>query len=283
MTASISGWIDITSTIAADRRTANISVAWRRPSKGRPKLEFLLNNRLVSALGWQDGIHASILASPDRTEIAFVPCPDGKLLRDRSGGLQLSHGVDWIAADLPARPAEITPHRIEGAALIVALPAWAQPARRHGGAQASKLTEEREELFRRLWADPTKSPRDVLQAMNALPGEPYTATQSMYSLAAKLGLPTERTAIEPPPKATAPAAPATFPPAHFRPPVVVKDPPPEVLDEDEREAEALIRANPDRWHGRAIAEEYGWDIPRAAAFVQRVRAAMAAETKGAAE
>lgn len=281
MTGMLDGWVDITNTIAANRRAANVSIAWRRPKKGRPMLEFLINNKLAAQLGWTGAICAGILVAPDRSAIAFLPRDDGKALRDRSGGLAVTQRAEWIDAALPAQPAEIAPHRIEGTALVVTLPAWAREdapaetpapaadptptaAPRRGGAQPSKLTPEREATFRRLWMDPTVTVRQVLDAVNALPGETYATPQSMYSLAVRLDLPAERRAV-----VAVEARPAAPPPADGQ-------------AEDEREAAALVRGNPERWHGRAIAEEYGWDIQRAAAFVQRVRAGMAAERKGAA-
>jgi hypothetical protein len=214
MSSFFSDWKDITSPIAAERRVPNVSIAWRRPGKGRPLLEFLVNARLVTLLGWKDGICARFLVAPDGSALAFVPQDGGKVLRDRGGGLAVSHRPDWIAQDLAAHPAEIAPHRIEDGCLVITLPDWAR------------------------------------DAAAAHPAAPLAET-----------------------------AKTAFPPAHFRPPV--GPPSDDILAEEEREAEALIRADPAKWHGRALAEYFGWTKKDAAAFAARIRDAMAQEAAAA--
>jgi hypothetical protein len=273
MTSFFRDWRDITSPIAAERRVPNVSIAWRRPGKGRPLLEFLVNARLVTQLGWKDGICARVMVAPDGSALAFVPQEGGKVLRDRGGGLAVSHRPDWIAQDLPAHSAEIAPHRIEDGCLVITLPDWARDAAAAAPeAYMGTLSAEQEAMFRRLWADRTHSVSAILKALNGMPGQRWSASTSMYGLATRLGLPTTR-ALMPE------AAQTAFPPPHFRPPAAAASA--EVQAEDEREAEALVRANPDIWHGRALAEEYGWQIRDAAAFVARIRDDMAQEAAAA--
>lgn len=217
MTSFFRDWRDITSPIAAERRVPNVSIAWRRPGKGRPLLEFLVNARLVTLLGWKDGICARVMVAPDGSVLAFVPQDGGKVLRDRGGGLAVSHRPDWIAQDLAAHPAEIAPHRIEDGCLVITLPDWA---------------------------------RDAAAA-----------------------------AAAPPAAQPAEAAKTAFPPAHFRPPAVAATG--DSATEDEEEAEALFRAAPEKWPGRALADYFGWSIKDAAAFAARMRQRMAEEAAAA--
>lgn len=170
--------------------------------------------------------------------------------------------------------------------------------RKSGLSRVTVWTEERNAVLMRGYPAGVRL-KDLLEECSALPGARISGNQAVKMQARKLGLqrpemPEEEFEAEAPPaseeaapdasaEAEAKPALASFPPAHFRAPVAVANPSPEVAAQDEREAEGLIRANPDRWHGRAIAEEYGWPIEQAAAFVRRVRAAMAAERKGAAE
>lgn len=299
MTGALSGWLDVTSPIASMRRAQTVTVALRHPGKGRRALEILVYASLATQLGWQGGVRVRVLLSPDQRRLALRPDESGKKLRDRSGSLAMSHHLEWLLQQ-EARSAEPVRHEMLDGALVLDLPEWAWPDSPHpataitaaelnalgdaldaaivqrrepprpvapGGPRPSKLTPEREALFRRLWLDPAQRPSMVLQAVNALPGEPYESQQALYSLAKRLGLPTQR---------PLPAADATAPPATATAPVRASP----TDEEDEREAEALIRQDPARRGVRWAAEEYGWTLERAQRLVFRVREAMRAEGAG---
>jgi len=68
----------------------------------------------------------------------------------------------------------------------------------HGG-RSDGLTAARETRFRALWPDTALSARQVMHALNLLPGPVYNSPASMYGLAQRLGLPTQRQALAPPP------------------------------------------------------------------------------------
>jgi hypothetical protein len=52
---------------------------------------------------------------------------------------------------------------------------------------------------------------------------------------------------------------------------------------DESAAEALIRGDRERWHARAIADEFGWPLGQASSFVLRIRTKIDSEKADAAE
>lgn len=196
---------------------------------------------------------------------------------------------DWARApDAPA-PAE-TPEVASAPAESRAAPAVAVQS----GRGRSAHTPERDALFRRLWPDRKLSVAAILRQINALDGPRLSSPTAPYAFARDLGLPSNRTeayaaqdATEDaplvPPQAEAPSTPATppaasFPPAGFRAPVAVHDQRAAPADSDdeeaaeEAEAEALIRSAPDVWHGRRLADYFGWRMERASALVVRVRA-----------
>lgn len=321
MSATFGDWLDITSPAAALRRAATVTIAHRRPSKGRPQIEILVNANLAAALGWDGGVCVRILASPAGDALAMVPDAGGKQLRARGKALTMGHRLPWMGDDAPASAAEPVAHEIQDGALCITLPVWARRLDEQAGgawtpraaaastpaptpaapaptppreAPRDKLTPEREALFRRIWLDPAKTVREVQAAVNALPGEPYSDT-AMYSLAKRLGMPTQRplppappAAEEPPPAKPEPpaAAPATAP-TRPEPPTstTLQRGTSTVLDQralDEAEAEKLIRDDSSRWHGRALAEEYGWPLDEAGNFAARIRAKIATERRDAA-
>lgn len=320
MSGALAGWLDVTSPISQARRTPTVTVALRHPGKGRHALEILVYAAMAAQLGWQGGVRVRVLVSPDRRRLALRPDESGKKLRDRSGSLAMSHSFDWLL-EREARASEPVQHQVLDGALVLDLPDWAWPEgvtapppeasaitaaelnalsedlavriaeRRaagspaaHGGPRPSKMTPEREALFRRLWLDPAHTAKAVLQAVNALPGEPYETAQALYSLARRLGMPTQRPL--PAGDTAAPAAhaaepaPATSPPAAeaARPaPAAASPAPSPVAADEERDAEDAIRADPERRGARWLAEEYGWTLERAQRLVFRVRETMRAE------
>lgn len=123
------------------------------------------------------------------------------------------------AAEAPAAPeaAPATPRKdpeAESQPMQTAAPvAPDTPAR---AANNDKATPERAELMRELWLDPSVHVRDIHARINALPGEPYTNPTSLYGLAVRLGLPTQRpiearSAPVPPPQPAEPAPPPADP------------------------------------------------------------------------
>lgn len=305
-------WLDITNAArTAPAHGPRVTLAYRtRHKKGLPQVEISLSAALVAALGWTPGTtRLRILAAADRRAIAFRPAEQGKRLGQHGGGASASlmHRMEWIAGQ--ARPATTAPHEIRAdGMLVVQLPDWALPSSRPTAAEPppaplppatpaaaepparseirtksapetqrliaeakaqntappplprEKLTKEREALFRQLWPDARVSVAAILQRINALPGPGYAAGTSMYSLAIRLGLDPKR-------GGTPEAAPKR---EQVSP-----------LEEDEREAEAMIRADPERRGARWVAEEYGWPLDRAQRLVAQVRKAMADEAAAA--
>ena len=305
MSFALDGWADITSSTAAMRRIATATVAFRRPTKGRPCVEFQLNARLTAMLGWAGGAKARLLVAPGGERLAFMPDPAGKALRPRSNGLTMLHRLEWMDDDAPARPAEAVGFEMAPGLLILSLPAWAQPAAGipaaapaapAEAAQESPRTEARRELppdpgpadqavvMRSLWPDLGVPTMDVMARLNALPGRSFTKP-SLYRFAEELGLPARRfeayaepqgPAAAPPQAAARP--PAGFPPPSFRAPAVVpQTAAPSTEDDDEAEAEKLVRQDPVGWHARRLADYFGWDLAKASAFVVRVRRDLRAE------
>jgi hypothetical protein len=169
--------------------------------------------------------------------------------------------IDAGTAPPPPRPVQATPRAPETQALIEEARAVAAPVSPGG---VDKLTPPREALFRRLWQDTSVRTDDILTQVNALPGPHYTTARGLYAVADRLGLPGTRG-----------AAPAP------RPRVATRTEE-EIRAQDEREAEALIRIDPERRGAKWVSEEYGWPLDRAQRLVARVRAAIRAEQQGTA-
>lgn len=90
----------------------------------------------------------------------------------------------------------------------------AQPDAPEASARAAhndKATPERAALMRELWLNPAVQVRDILARINALPGAPYANPTSLYSLAVRLGLPTQRPIAARPAPVPAPAEPTPLP------------------------------------------------------------------------
>lgn len=69
---------------------------------------------------------------------------------------------------------------------------------RQPAAPSPHMTQDRLDLFARLWCDPTISVRGIWSQVNELPGPKLTATQSLYNWAKKLGLSTQRPTLPEP-------------------------------------------------------------------------------------
>ncbi len=192
-------------------------------------------------------------------------------------GLDMLHAILCCAEDLADEAADVAwaepePEEEPPAAPEEADPPPADPAEGTAGTPDPRSAADAPEANTLpIWTEPRLAilRRDYLtapslvalhSALNALPGPPIASWNSMAKKASTLGL----------------AKRAPLGRHHAEAPA------PDTRTEEEREAEALVRADPTTWHGRAIAEEYGWPIPQAAAFVQRIRAAMAAEAEVAA-
>ena len=283
MGLNLADWADITSNIAAQRRGPSVTIAWRRPGKGRPALEFCVNAKLAEELGWSGGVRARLRLSPAGDAIAFTPDDTGLVIRARGRSCVVGHRPEWIPLDMPARPAEAVEHQVHHVTLIVTLPEWARRGGQHAPATApavvsrspvaappsglrqDKLTPARAALFRTLWPDLSLRLEEIAARLYALPGEPYSPGSLAY-IAKRLEMPTARTDYV----------------SGGRAAMEEKRAGTDQRTEDEREAEALVRADPKSWHGRAIAEEFGWKVEEGAAFVTRIRAKIEGE-KAAAE
>ena len=108
-------------------------------------------------------------------------------------------------------------------------------------------------MLRREWPS-CPDAAALLARLNALPGPAVRSTDAMQTRAySVLGL--RRAARAPVVTAAATDAP---------------------LPEDVAEAEALVRAEPGRWHARALQQHFGWTVATASALILRLREADAA-------
>jgi hypothetical protein len=114
-------------------------------------------------------------------------------------------------------------------------------------AKPAKWTEERKQVLRDLYPKGA-SGEEIAAAVNALPGEPATPNQCLIQAGANMGLRRSTTAPAPDPLAG--------------------------LEPDEiTEAESILRSNRG---ARGLAEWFGWELPRAQAIAEALRARQAA-------
>ncbi|MBK1656872.1 hypothetical protein [Paracraurococcus ruber] len=284
-----------------------VTVAYRQQSKsGGKHLTANINRQLAAALGWKERERVELAVDRATGRIRAERAQAGRALHGSSAkGLAFTAPLPWLA-DMPSRLAEQVTHEIEApGVLIITLPDWARPASPATGARPlapvaapppapvaaapapapapggrGMLTSEQEALFRRLWPDRTRSASDVLRAINGLPGQRFAASTSLYSLAQRLGLPTQRTETDEgqpaPPPAPAQAAPASAAKAPTLSPssgAVIT-----VAGQEARIREEVRECRAAGMGARAIKEELGIGLDD----VHRHLAAIAAQEKGVA-
>jgi hypothetical protein len=211
---------------------------------------------LRDALGWLEKSPEDKTAPAQHAPPAFF------------GDLAVAAAADAAIAALP----EDGPAPVSALAALNAAPPPAPSmadATPHAGF-GLHYTAERKALLRTLWGRLDLPLSQVLEQVNALPGPRIASTEALRQGARhRCGLPGSR-AMFAAQQAEAPAPAASAPAA---------DPLAGILEEDVREAREMLRNA--SVGAKALAEYFGWELPRAQEITATLRAEIAAEGKAA--
>jgi hypothetical protein len=222
-----------------------------------------MTRRIEAAIAEADRI-AALLREAGYNEGATIVDARASGLRD---------ALAWGAEEADEAAEEAAPAPISALAALNAAPPPPAPSMADATPHAGfglHYTAERKALLRSLWGQLDLTMAQVLEQVNALPGPRIASTEALRQGARhRCGLPGSR-AMFAAQQAEAPAPAASAPAA---------DPLAGILEEDVREAREMLR-NPSNG-ARALAEYFGWDLPRAQEITATLRAEIAAEGKAA--